>query len=211
MWELDYKESWALKNWCFWTVVLEKTLESLLDCKEIQPVHPKGDQSWVFIGRADVEAETPNTLATWCEELTHLKRPWCWEGLGAGGEGDDRGWDGWMASLTRWTRVWVNSGSWWWTGRPGVLWFMREQRVGHDWVTELNYLYNNCIDNISLNKKYQMISYHVMDIVPNTKKVSFIIWVKILTEEPSAAALMTCIEYTQCPALCASSLGLLSH
>ena len=59
MWELDYKESWALKNWCFWAVVLEKTLESPLDCKEIQPVHPKGDQSWVFIGRTDVEAETP--------------------------------------------------------------------------------------------------------------------------------------------------------
>ena len=59
MWELDYKESWALKNWCFWTMVLEKTLESPLDCKEIQPVHPKGDQSWVFIGRTDVEAETP--------------------------------------------------------------------------------------------------------------------------------------------------------
>ena len=95
MWELDYKESWALKNWCFWTVVLEKTLESLLDCKEIQPVHPKGDQSSVFIGRTDVEAETPNILATWCEELTHLKRPWCWERLRAGGEGDDRGWDGW--------------------------------------------------------------------------------------------------------------------
>ena len=85
MWELDYKESWVQKNWCFWTVELEKTLESPLDCKEIQPVHPKGDQSWVFIGRADVEAETPNTLATWCEELTHLKRPWCWERLKAGG------------------------------------------------------------------------------------------------------------------------------
>ena len=64
---------------------------------------------------------------------------WCWEGLGAGGEGDDRGWDGWMASLTRWTWVWVNSGSWWWTGRPGVLWFMGLQRVGHDWATELNW------------------------------------------------------------------------
>ena len=63
-----------------------------------------------------------NTLATWCEELTHLKRPWCWDRLRAGGEGDDRGWDGWMASLTRWTWVWVDSGSWWWTGRPGVLW-----------------------------------------------------------------------------------------
>ena len=68
-----------------------------------------------------------------------LKRPWCWEGLGPGGEGDDRGWDGWMASPTRWTWVWVNSGSWWWTGRPGVLRFMGSQRVGHDWATELNW------------------------------------------------------------------------
>ena len=75
--------------------------------------------------------------ATSCEELTLWKRLWCWEGLGAGGEGDDRGWDGWMASLIWWTRVWVNSGSWWWTGRPGVLWFMGSQGVGHDWVTEL--------------------------------------------------------------------------
>ena len=76
--------------------------------------------------------------------LSHVKswfigRLWCWEGLGAGGEGDDRGWDGWMASLTRWRWVWVNSGSWWWTGRPGVLQFMGSQRVGHDWVTELNW------------------------------------------------------------------------
>ena len=71
--------------------------------------------------------------------LTHWKRPWCWEGLGAGGEGDDRGWDGWIASLTRWTWVWVNSGSWWWTGKPGMLQFMGSQRVGHDWVTELNW------------------------------------------------------------------------
>ena len=78
-----------------------------------------------------------NILATSCEELTHWKRLWCWEGLGAGGEWDDRGWDGWMASPTRWTWVWVNSGSWWWTGRPGVLWFMGSQRVRHDWATEL--------------------------------------------------------------------------
>ena len=70
-------------------------------------------------------------------ELTHWKRLWCWEGLGAGGEGDDRGWDGWMASLTWRTWVWVNSGSWWWTGRPGVLQFMGLQRVGHDWVNDL--------------------------------------------------------------------------
>ena len=80
-----------------------------------------------------------NTLAPWCEELTHWKRPWCWEGLGAGGEGDNRGWDGWMASLTRWTWVSVNSGIWWWTGRPGVLQFMGSQRVGHDWATGLNW------------------------------------------------------------------------
>ena len=81
-----------------------------------------------------------NTLATWCEELTHWKRPWCWEGLGEGGEVDDRGWDGWMASPTLWTWVWIDSGSWWWTGRPGVLRFMGSQRVGHDWVTELNWM-----------------------------------------------------------------------
>ena len=81
MWELDYKESWAPKNLYFWTVALEKTLESPLDCKEIQPVHPEGNQSWVFIRRTDVEAETSILMATWCEELTHLKRPSCWERL----------------------------------------------------------------------------------------------------------------------------------
>ena len=80
-----------------------------------------------------------DTLATWCEKLTHLKRPWWWERLKAGGKGDDRGWDGWMASPTRWTWVWVNSGSWWWTGRPGVLQSMGSQRVRHDWATELNW------------------------------------------------------------------------
>ena len=80
-----------------------------------------------------------NTLATWCEKPTHFKRPWCWERLKVGGEGDNRGWDGWMASLTQWTWVWVNSGSWWWTGRPGVLQSMGLQRVGHDWAPELNW------------------------------------------------------------------------
>ena len=135
--ELDCEESLVPKNWRLWTVVLEKTLESPLDCKEIQPVHPKGDQSWVFIGRTWCWSWNPNILATSCEELTHWNRPWCWEGLGAGGEGDDRGLDGWMASLTRWTWVWVNYGSWWWTGRPGVLWFTGSQRIGHDWANEL--------------------------------------------------------------------------
>ena len=140
MWELDYKESWVLKNWCFWTAMLEKTLESPLDCKETQPVHSKGNQSWIFIGRTDVKAETPILLATWCEELTHWKRPWCWERLGAGGEGDDRGRDGWMASPTQWAWVWVNSGSWWWTGRPSMLQSMGSQsRTLSDW-TELNIL-----------------------------------------------------------------------
>ena len=139
MWDLEYKESWAPRNWCFWTVVLEKTLESPLDSKEIQPVHPKGNQSWIFLGRTDAEAENFNTLTTWCEELTHLKRPWCWERLRVGGEGDYSGWDGWMASLTQYTWVWVNSGNWWWTGKPGMLQSMGSQRVRHDWVTELNW------------------------------------------------------------------------
>ena len=114
-------ESWTIKKAEHWRIdafellVLEKTLESPLDCKEIQPVHSEGDQSWVFFWRNNAKAESWNsgTLATSCEELTHWKRPWWWEGLVAGGEGDNRGWDGWMASPTRWTWVWVNSRSWW--------------------------------------------------------------------------------------------------
>ena len=119
----------------FWTVVLEKTLESPLDCKEIQPVHSKGNQSWLFTGKTD----NSNNLATWCEELTHLKRLWCWERLKVGAEGDDRRWDGEMASPTQWAWVWVNTGSWWWTGRPGMPQSMGSQIVRHDWVTELNW------------------------------------------------------------------------
>ena len=131
MWELDYKESWVLKNWCFWTVVLEKTLESPLDCKEIEPVHPKGNQSWVFIGR---------TLKLKLQYFGHLmwrtdsfERPWCWERLKLGGEGDDREWNGWMESLTRWTWVWVSSRSWWCQGSLSC-WGCR---VRHNWTTEL--------------------------------------------------------------------------
>ena len=138
-------------------------LETPLDCKEIQPVHPKGDQSWVFIGRTDAEAGTPNTLATWREKLTHLKRPWCWERLRAGGEGDDRGWDGWMASPTQWTWVWVESRSWWWTGRPGMLWFMGPQRFGRDWATELNWTDSREIQPNSYLKDY-IYSYFVNEI-----------------------------------------------
>ena len=131
----DYKESWALKNWCFWTVVLEKTLESPLDCKEIQLVHLKGNQYWIFIGRTDAEAETPNTLATWCEELTHWKRPRCWERWKTR-DGDDRGWEGWMASLMWWRWVWVGFGSWWWTGKPDIHGFAKSRTWLSNW-TEL--------------------------------------------------------------------------
>ena len=119
--------------------MLEKTPESPLDCKEIQPVHFKGDQPWVFVGRTDVEAETPILWPPHAKSWL-IGKDWCWEGLGAGGEGDNRGWDGWMASLTRWTWVWVNSGRWCWTGRPGMLRFMGSQRVRHDGATELNWL-----------------------------------------------------------------------
>ena len=86
--------------------------------------------------------------------FTHWKRLWCWEGLGAGGEGDNRGWDGWVASLTRWTWVWVNSRSWWWTGRPGLLWFMGSQRVGHNWATELNWTELKSINGHLLSVNY---------------------------------------------------------
>ena len=108
--------------------MLEKTLESLLDCKDIQPVHTKGNQSWIFIGRTVAETESP-ILCLPDAELTHLKRPWCWERLKAGGEEDDWGWDGQMASPMWWTWVWVGSRSWWWTGRPGVLQSIGSQRV----------------------------------------------------------------------------------
>ena len=102
-----------------------------------------------------------NTLATWCEELTHLKRPWCWEGLKAGGEGDNRSWDDWMASPTQWTWVWASSRSWWWTGKPGVLQSMGLQRTGHDWETELS--------NIVLNIGSHEPSYRLCCVLHNSR------------------------------------------
>ena len=116
---MDYRESWVQKNWCFWTVELEKTLESALDCREIKPANPKGNQSRIIIGRTDAEAQVPILWPPDAKNWLTGTRHWCWERLKAGGEGDDRGWDGWRASPTQWTWVWVNSGSWWWTGRPG--------------------------------------------------------------------------------------------
>ena len=140
MWELDHKKGWALKNWCFWSVVLEKILESSLDCKEIKPVNPKGNQSWIFTHWKDW-CWSSNTLATWCEGLTHCRRLWCWERLKAG-EGEDRRRDGWMASPTWWPWIWASSGSWWWTRKPGVL---QLQSIGHDWATELTNEYDEWI------------------------------------------------------------------
>ena len=130
MWELDYKESWALKNWCFWTVVLENTVESPLGCKEIQPIHPKGNQSWMFIGRTDVEAATPifwpPDVKSWLiSKDPDAGKDWRQEEKGTTEE------------MVGWHHL-LNSGSWWWTGKPGVLQYMGSQRVRHDWATELS-------------------------------------------------------------------------
>ena len=136
---MDYKESWSLKNWCFWTLVLEKTLESALGSKVIKSVNPKWNQSWIFNGRTDwCWNSRSNTLATWWEELTHCKIQWCWERLKAEGQGDDRGWDSCMVLPTQWTWVWASSRSWWWTVKPSVLQSVGSERVRHDWATELN-------------------------------------------------------------------------
>ena len=137
MWKLDYKESWALKNWCFWTVVLEKTLESPWTARRsnqsiLKEISPEYSLQGLIL------SWNSNTLVTWCKVLTHWKRPWCWERLKAGGEGDGKAWDGWMASPPQRTWVWVSSRSWWWTGSLGVLQSMESQWVGHDWATKLN-------------------------------------------------------------------------
>ena len=110
----------------------------------LQPVNPKGNQPWIFIGRTDAEAENSNTLATWSEALTHWKRPCCWERLKAGGEGDNRGWDAGIASPTWWTWDWESSRSWWWTGKPGVLQSMASQRVRYELVTALHWTELDC-------------------------------------------------------------------
>ena len=136
MWELDYKESWEPKNWCFWTVMLQKTLESPLGSQEIQEVNPK-DQSWVFIEKNDVEAETsilrpPNSKNWLIGKDPDPGNDWRQEEKGMTE-------DEMVESLTQWTWAWVNSGSWWWTERPGMLQSIGLQGIRHNWVTELNW------------------------------------------------------------------------
>ena len=140
MWELDHNNGWVLQNWCFQIVVLEKTLEHPLESKEIKPVNPKGNQSWIFTGTIDAaEAES---LILWSPdaEWTHWKNPWCWERLKEGGEGDNRGWDGWMTSLTQWTWVWACFMRCRRTGKPDMLQSMLQSmesyRVRHYWASE---------------------------------------------------------------------------
>ena len=135
MWALDHKEGWEPKNWCFWIVALEKTLESPLDCKEIKPVNLKGNKPWIFTEGLILKLKRQHfDHLMWRE--SSFARPWCWKGLRAGGEGSNGGWDGWMASLTQWTWVWANSRRWWRTENPGVLQSMGLQRVGHDCTAE---------------------------------------------------------------------------
>ena len=138
MWELDYEESWAPKNSCFWTVMLEKTLESPLDYNEIQPVHPKGDQSRVFIGRLMLKLKL-QYFGHLMRRANSFEKSLMLGKIEDRMRRDDRRQDGWMASLTQWTWVLVNSRSWWWTGRPGVLQFMVSQIFRHNWATELNW------------------------------------------------------------------------
>ena len=133
MWELDHKKSWAPVNWCFWTVVLEKTLESPLDCKEIQPVHHEGNQLWLFIGRAEAKAPIlwpPDAKSQPIGKNPDAGKDWRQEEKGV------TGWDDWMVSSTQWTSVWASSRSWWGTGKPGMLKFIGSWRVGHNLATE---------------------------------------------------------------------------
>ena len=141
MWELDCKESWVPKNWCFELCCWRRLLRVPWTARRSDQPIVKGINLEYSLEGLRMRLKF-QYFATWCKELTHWKRPWCWERLRAGGEGDNRGWDGWIASPTQWTWVWVDSGSWWWTGRLGMLQSMGLQRVRHDWVTELMLKYH---------------------------------------------------------------------
>ena len=135
-WTKKKAEPWridAFELWCWRKLLIVLGLQG-------DPTNPSYRKSVLGVHWKDwCWSWSSSPLATWCKELTHWKRLWHWEGLRTGGEGDDRGWDGGMASLARWKWVWVNSGSWWWTGKPGVLQSMGSQRIRHDWATELNW------------------------------------------------------------------------
>ena len=167
MWELDHKESWVLKNWCFWTVVLEKSLESCLDSKKIKPVNSKGDQSWIFIGKTDAKAEAPILWPPDMKNWLTGKHPdagkdWRQEDKGM------TGWDGWMASPTWWMSVWASSWSWW-TGSLGVLQSMGPQRDRDSWATELKWIAENVEELKNLLMKVKELSENV-DLKLNIKK-----------------------------------------
>ena len=148
MWQLDHKEGWAPKNWCFWTMVLENSWESLGE---------QGDQTSQFWRKSTLNINwkdrcwswNSNIFAIWYKELTHWKRPWFWERLRAWGEGDNRGWIGWMASPTQWTWIWVYSVSWWWRGRPGILqsWGYKE----FDMTEQLNWTEHSLKSDLKKN------------------------------------------------------------
>ena len=156
MWELGHKESWVPKNWCFWTVVLEKTLESPLDCKEIQLVHPKGNQFWIFIGRNDAEAEAPKNWLIGKDP--DAGKDWRQEEKGIS-EDEMVGWHH-TPSLTRRTWVWASLGSLWWTGKPGVLQSMGLQRVRQDWANEMNWGPCSCCKCQNFSLIYGWIRFH---------------------------------------------------
>ena len=163
MWELDHKESWVPKNWCFWTVVLEKTPESHLDWQEVKPVNPKTNQFWIFTGRADAEAEasvlchlmwrTDSLEKTLMLGKIEGRRRISWT------TEDNGGWAGWMVLLTPWTWVLASSRSWWWTRKPGVLQTMGLQRVGHYWATELNwsFIFSHPFMSVLISQKFPQI------------------------------------------------------
>ena len=175
MWELDHKESWVPKNWCFWSVMLEKTLESPLDCKEIKPVNPKGNQSWIFIGRTDAKAEAP---VLWPPDVKNwligidpdAGKDWRWEEKGT----TEDEMVGWYASLTWWTWVWARPGSWWWTDREAwhaaVHGVAKSQIWLSDWTELMLWAYNrllrfalgNQLSFRSIQDKKQILYFHLL-------------------------------------------------
>ena len=142
-WTIKQVEHWRIDSyelWCWRRLLRAPWTARRYNQSILKEISPKHSLEGLMLKSFSI-LQNSNTLATWCKELTHWKRPWSWERLKVG-EGDDRGWDVWMASLTRWTWVWVSSGSWWWTGKSGMLQSMRSQRVRHNWATELSWEMN---------------------------------------------------------------------